>query len=102
MNINGKAIYNTRITPVYHNGDVWFTADKNKKTLYAIHVPTKNAGSDYVEWTGNVPTKGSKMVLLKTGKPVKWELKDNKVRVFPDKKLLKAGEILAFSFQIAN
>lgn len=102
LNVNGKAIYNTRITPVYHDGDVWFTADKDKKTLYAIHVPTKNAGRDYVEWAGNVPSKGSKMVLLKDGKPVKWELKGNKVRVYPGKKMLKSGDILAFSFQVSQ
>ena len=102
LNVNGKAIYGTRITPVYHEGEVWFTSDKDKKTLYAIHVPTKNTGRDYIEWAGNVPAKGSKMVLLKEGKPVKWELKGNRVRVYPGKKTMMSGEILAFSFQVSQ
>lgn len=33
---NGKAIYATRITPNYNYGNVWFTANKDRKTLYAI------------------------------------------------------------------
>lgn len=37
LRFNGKAIYNTRITPVYRDGNVWFTADKDGKTLYAIY-----------------------------------------------------------------
>ena len=32
MQKNGKAIYHTRITPNYHCGNVWFTADKNGRT----------------------------------------------------------------------
>ena len=34
---NGKAIYATRTTPIYNNENIWFTADKNGKTLYAIY-----------------------------------------------------------------
>ena len=37
MQKNGKAIYHTRITPNYHCGNVWFTADKNGRTLYALY-----------------------------------------------------------------
>lgn len=103
LEINGEAIYNTRITPVYHSDNVWFTAHKNQKTLYAIYLPTEEAqGEKYIEWEGNLPVKGSKMILLKTGKSVKWQQVGNKVRVFPDAKLLKAGEILAFSFQVGE
>ncbi len=103
LKINGKAIYNTRNTPVYHSGNVWFTADKNKTTLYAILVPSKEDNtSGFIEWEGNVPLLGSKMILLKDGKPVKWTFKNNKVQVFPGDKLLKSGEIVAFSFQIAK
>ena len=29
LDVNGKAIYHTRITPVYKSGNVWFTADKD-------------------------------------------------------------------------
>ena len=35
--LNGKAIYATRTTPIYNNENIWFTADKNGKTLYAIY-----------------------------------------------------------------
>ena len=34
---NGTAIYATRITPNYNYGNVWFTANKDGQTLYAIY-----------------------------------------------------------------
>lgn len=33
----GKAIYATRITPHYNDGNVWFTTSKDHKTLYALY-----------------------------------------------------------------
>ena len=32
-----KSHYATRTTPIYNNENIWFTADKNGKTLYAIY-----------------------------------------------------------------
>jgi alpha-L-fucosidase len=103
LNVNGKAIYNTRITENYYSKDVWFTADKDKKTLYSIFVPSgKDSPDEFIEWENNIPLKNSKVILLKSGKPVKWQVVGNKVRVFPGSKLLKSKEILAFSFQTSK
>ena len=101
LRVNGRAIYNTRITPNYRNGDCWFTADKDSKTIYAIYIPSnesKNAG--YVSWESNIPLKGTKIKMLNNGKAVKWEQKEDKTFVYPDKKTMDKGEILTFSFQI--
>ena len=60
---NGKAIYATRTTPIYNNGNIWFTADKDGKTLYAIYaLPEGEELPETIEWTGNIPN--GKMTLL--------------------------------------
>lgn len=97
LRANGKAIYNTRITPNYHQGNTWFTADKNGKTLYAIHaLPKGESLPSTIEWTGNIPT--GKMTLLKGNKSVKYTCKDGKVTVTLPKGL--KNESLAFSFDV--
>jgi len=106
LDVNGKAIFHTRITPVYKSGNVWFTADKNGETLYAFYVPTASetgkANSVFIEWKDNIPRKGSSMVLLKTGQKVKWKQTGNTIRVYPPKDVLKKNEILVFSFKNNN
>lgn len=94
---NGTAIYATRPTPNYHSGNVWFTANKDKKTLYAIY--TLPEGEDLpstIEWEGNEPT--GKMTLLQNGARVKYTCENGKVTVTLPKGLKK--EALAFSFKI--
>jgi alpha-L-fucosidase len=101
VKMNGEAIYNTRITPDYHNGNVWFTQSKDQKTRYAIYIPAKDeTPKSVIEWENNLPMKGSKMVLLQNGKTVKWQQHGNSIRVYPDKKTMKERSILAFSFQV--
>lgn len=81
---NGEAIYSTRTTSVYTNDkkDVWFTANKNGKTLYAIVPQDDEKGlPTSVTWTGNVPAKGSKIVNLATGKAVSYTTSGNNVTV---------------------
>lgn len=75
----GKAIYNTRITKNYHQGDVWFTAGKDGKTLNAIWAYKEGSAPRTIEWTGNVPT--GKVTLLSTGRSVKYKVEGNKVTV---------------------
>jgi len=82
LKINGKSIYNTRITPHYHSGDVWFTADKDSKTIYAHYVPENDKKiPSVIEWEGNTPKKGSKVTLLHIQKQVKWTVDGNKTRI---------------------
>ncbi|WP_291528922.1 alpha-L-fucosidase [Bacteroides sp. UBA939] len=96
---NGKAIYNTRITPHYHSGNVWFTADKNGKTVYALHaLPEGEKVPDTIEWEGNIPD--GKVKLLASGQNVKHISKEGKVTVYLPKKYIGTEEPLAFQFNI--
>lgn len=97
LSTNGSAIYATRITPNYHSGNVWFTANKDGKTLYAIYaLPEGEELPETIEWEGNLP-KG-KLTLLQNGKRVKYSCKDGKVTVqLPDGLL---NESLAFRFKV--
>lgn len=94
---NGNAIYSTRITPNYHSGNTWFTANKDGKTLYAIYaLPEGEKLPEYIEWEGNEPT--GKMTLLQNNQQVKYTCKNGKVTVvLPDN--LK-NEPIAFSFKL--
>ncbi len=100
MEKNGKGIYGTRITPHYQSGNVWFTADKNKQTLYAHYIPsTHDEQPSFIEWEGNRPVKGTRIILLHTNKVVKWEMIGEKTRVYLP--VIKNWERmpLVFSFQ---
>ena len=101
LDVNGKAVYRTRITPVYKSGNVWFTADKDGETLYAFYVPSEKGKANplYIEWEENIPRKGSPMVWLKTGQKVRWKQENNAVRVYLPKGVSKKNEILVFSFK---
>ncbi len=77
---NGEAIYSTRTTPFYNDGPVWFTANKDGKTLYAIYaLPENEKLPATIEWTGNIPT--GKMTLLDGKRKVSYSVKDGKVTV---------------------
>lgn len=97
MKKNGTAIYATRITPNYNYGNVWFTANKDGQTLYAIYaLPEGEKLPEYIEWKGNEPS--GKMTLLQNGKRVKYTCKDGKVKVMLPQGL--KNEALAFSFKV--
>ena len=99
LRANGQAIYNTRTTPVYHDGNVWFTADKDGKTLYAIYaLPEGEELPATIEWTGNLP-KGS-MRLLKDNRGVKYVTKGDKVIVTLPKGL--KNESIALRFRVTS
>lgn len=98
LRTNGKAIYNTRITPVYNDGNIWFTADKDGKTLYAVYaLPEGENLPETIEWTGNIPT--GKMKMLKGNKTVKYTNKDGKVKVALPKGLKNEPIVLQFTLK---
>lgn len=97
LKTNEKAIYNTRITPVYHDGNVWFTADKDGKTIYAIYaLPEGETLPKVIEWNGNLPKE--KITLLQNGKNVSYNCKGDKVKITLPRST--KNESLAFSFKI--
>ena len=98
LRVNGKGIYNTRPTSNYKSGNAWFTADKNKKDLYAIYaLPENEKLPATIEWEGNTPAKGTKMTLLQNNKRVKWRSDGTKTTVFLPKNLKQESLILSFN-----
>ena len=82
MNKNGEAIYNTRTTTVYRDGDVFFTQSKDGSRRYAIAcLPEGQTMPAQIKWKGNLPKKGSKLRWLRTGKPVKWKTEGETVMI---------------------
>ncbi len=77
LNANGEAIYNTRPVSHYHDGTVWFTRDKTGSTYYALAEVDGNT----LSWKGNPPAKGSKIILLSTGKSLPYKVTDGLVSV---------------------
>ena len=95
LNKNGQAIYSTVNAVHYNDGKVWFTADKNGKTLYAIYALEDGEKTPKtITWTENKP-KG-KLILLQNGKSVKYTVKGNQVTVTLPSGL--KNEPLAFKF----
>ncbi|HTL07342.1 MAG TPA: alpha-L-fucosidase [Chitinophagaceae bacterium] len=92
---NGKAIYATRTADRYVDGNTYFTQSKDGATRYALAMLAEGKplpGS--IEWSGNLPKKGSKMILLQTGAAVRWSANGNKVTVQLPASLNKAGSNL--------
>ena len=75
----GEAVYSTRITENYNDGDIWFSSSKDGKTLYAIYA-LKDGESlpDTLKWSGNLP-KGGKVTILNNGRKVRAAIKDGRV-----------------------
>jgi alpha-L-fucosidase len=102
MKLNGAAIYSTRTTERFKDGNVYFTASKDGSTLYALALTdeTKPLPSS-IEWTGNVPSKGSRIKLL-SGENVKYTVKGETVSVqitpLQQKKMPKTAAVV-FTFQ---
>lgn len=95
LNKNGQAIYSTVNAAHYNDGKVWFTADKNGKTLYAIYALEDGEKTPKtITWTENKP-KG-KLILLQNGKSVKYTIKGNQVTITLPSGL--KNEPLAFKF----
>lgn len=97
---NGEAIYNTRITPVYNDGNTWFTQSKDGKKKYAIVCPEE--GKPFprkIGWKGNEPAAGAKIICLQTGKPVSWKKTAEGIEInLPKSKDSENMPAWAFSF----
>ena len=91
----GEAIYSTRITDNYNQGNIWFTASKDGKTLYAVYALEDGESlPESISWNGNLPQ--GKVTLLNTGKRLKATVKDGVVTLMLPKNLRQ--EPLAFLF----
>lgn len=99
LKTNDEAVYNTRITPEYHSENTWFTTSKDKKKIYALYALHDGENiPEVIEWEGNLPAPKSKMILLQTGKKVKYSCEGKKVKVYLPKGTVKCNESLAFVY----
>ena len=103
MKANGKAIYNTRTTTEYKDGNTYFTKSKSGNIKYAlVCLKEDSVMPSFIQWKTNMPEKGTKMTLLQTGETVKWVKEGDEVKVILPKSLFKSKTTypaLAFSFQ---
>lgn len=101
--LNGEAIYNTRITADYKDGNTYFTKSKSGNVKYALICLPENSGvPTTIQWKTNIPKKGTGIKLLQTGETVKWKLKGDGVEVTLPKSVTgnkAAYAALAFSFE---
>lgn len=85
LKVNGEAIYNTKATPVYSNQErnIWFTASKDGKTIYAVVPQTDDAVAESmtISWEGNAPKKNTKIINLATKKAVKYVTSEGKTSI---------------------
>ena len=82
---------------------MWFTANKNGKTLYALYALSEGERiPDCIEWEGNIPAKNSRIKLLASGQQVKWTIKDNKVILTVPRKYVGGDEPLAFRLEVSG
>ena len=102
MDKNGAAIYNTRITKNFHDGNTWFTQNRKLGYRYAL-VCLKESDElpGFIEWNNNLPAKGAKVKLLQTGQNVSWTRQGDRVKIILPASFLKEKKkypALAFSF----
>lgn len=81
LNANGEAIYNTRTTDVYRDGETFFTKGKDNAIYALVRLPENQPIATTITWTGNVPAKGAKVHLLSEKTTVKWKAEGDKVTV---------------------
>ncbi|OJU46890.1 MAG: alpha-L-fucosidase [Bacteroidales bacterium 45-6] len=101
LKINGDAIYGTRESAVFRDGETFFTQSKDGKVHYAlVRLPEGENVPKKIEWRGNIPQKETKMKLLATGACISWKRMGDKVVVDIPNSFLKKGKYpaLAFSF----
>ena len=95
LNRNGEAIYGTRITPQYNDGNIWFTRSKDGTLMYAVYaLPEGEQLPATISWKGNLPS--GKVTLLSTGRKLKTTVKDGTVTVVLPRKI--ASDSIALKF----
>ncbi|MFA9371582.1 MAG: alpha-L-fucosidase [Labilibaculum antarcticum] len=102
LKLNGEAIYGTRTLPVFQSDNIFFTQAKDHSNCYAIVCyDQKEVLGKSISWKGNVPAKGARMILLSTGKKVKYKVDGDKVIVsIPSTlKKLPLGKAIVFKYK---
>jgi alpha-L-fucosidase len=101
LKVNGEAIYSTRVADTYRDKETFFTKGKNGELYALVRLPENQKIPASITWEGNVPAKGSKIVLLADGKAVKWKTEGTHTTVFlPDSFLKSHASYPALAFKI--
>lgn len=79
LDVNGEAIYGTRSMEYYQHSYWYFTQSKDKKTGYVL-VP-KDSNLTRLQWSENLPKKGSKLIFVPTGEKLRYHIYDGFVMV---------------------
>ena len=99
MNKNGAAIYNTRTTKYYQDGNTYFTQNiKEGKQFALVCLKEGEALPTSVTWKTNAPKKGTKMQLLQTGEMVRWMQDGDNIKVLLPKTMQKSTGVAALAF----
>ena len=106
MNKNGSAVYGTRITEKYMDGQTIFTQSKDSSVRYALVCLTEGSTiPKTLTWQSHVPKRGTNIKLLQTGEAVKWRMNGDNVVIELPAAISKSKEALpalAFAFTPAN
>jgi alpha-L-fucosidase len=66
----------------YKEGEIFFTRNEEERKFFAIIRLEENQKiPEQVEWTGNIPPKGSSLKILGTSSKLKWSTDGKKVIV---------------------
>lgn len=101
LKVNGEAIYNTRATDIYRDGETFFTKGKGKSTFAIVRLKENEAIPTTIEWKGNLPADKSEMSMVEENLKVKWKKEGDKVIVTVPEAFLKkhkAYPALAFKY----
>ncbi len=75
LRANGRAIYETRPTPHYQEGDVFFTQSADGRTVYALYRhPEGQPMPAELSWTRNLPARGARLRLVATGQRLRHRI----------------------------
>lgn len=97
---NGKAIYNTRITNHYKEGDTWFTESKDGSTIFALHCFKDDNFPSSITLHENLPLKGSKIRLIDSGRALRWKRNGNAIQIWLPSDIPANTPALAMSIQV--
>lgn len=103
MDANGAAIYGTRSMEHYQDQSIFFTQSKDEKMAYML-VPN-DLNLTYIEWTVNLPRKGSKLIFLPTGEVIPYKIVKGMAHMDLPQKLLqnqKNNPVWVFGFELPS
>jgi alpha-L-fucosidase len=103
LDVNGESIYGTRSMEHYQDRYSFFTRSKDNKTAYIL--VSNDLLLTKLEWTINLPQKGSKLIFLPTGESIPYKIVNGLVEVNLSRKLLlaqKNNPVWVFKFELAT